>query len=198
MREVLRRTDWLNEMHGVLAIAVALTGIAGAVRTVAILAGQPLDVNVSSEGVLRSEALTDMPSGVAIDSELRLQVDQPTGIQRGWELLAPLPSFLPMTLALVLLWRLVGQARRGDPFTGDMVSRFRTLGLLLVVGGPAVWLLESIGRFALSATVSSGVPYGSIDFAVPTAWLLGGFGMFAIGEILRRGQALRTELDGVV
>ncbi|WP_433832926.1 DUF2975 domain-containing protein [Actinoplanes sp. CA-015351] len=193
MRASLRRPDWLDELHGLLAIATTLTGIGCAVTTVGILAGQAVDVEASGEGVALG-----LPAGTAVDSGLRLHLDQPTGVQRAWELLATLPSVLLLTVALVLLWRLVGRARRGDPFTGNIVSRFRVLGLLLVVGGPVVWVLQFIGEFALSATVASLGTYAPLSFAVPGAWLLGGFLMFAFGEIVRRGQVLRAELDEVV
>ncbi|MBB2948771.1 hypothetical protein FB565_008557 [Actinoplanes lutulentus] len=193
MRASLRRPDWLDELHGLLAIAVALTGIGSVVTTVGILAGQAVDVEVSSAG-----ALINLPAGTTVDSGLHLHVEEPTGAQRAWELLATLPSVLLLTLALVLLWRLVGRARRGDPFTGGIVSRFRVLGLVLVVGGPAVWAIEFVGNFALSATVAPDGTYAPLSFAVPGAWLLSGFVMFAFGEIVRRGQVLRAELDEVV
>ncbi|GAA4967386.1 hypothetical protein GCM10025331_70180 [Actinoplanes utahensis] len=194
----MRRPDWLDELHGLLAIGLALTGIAGAVTTARILLGRPFDVEVSSKGFLRSDALLNVPPGVSINSELRLQVEQPTGAQRGWELLTTLPNLLLLLLVLFLLWRLVGRARHGDPFTGNIVSRFRALGLLSVIGGPTVWVLESVGGFALSLTLRPIETYALLDFAIPGTWLLWGFGMFAIGEIVRRGQSLRAELDGVV
>lgn len=197
-RDFLRRPDWLDELHGLLRFLVILTGIAGVVRTAAMLTRQPLDVEVDSAGMLRPDALVNAPPGVSISSDLRLHVADPTGVQVAWEMLSTLPSHALVTVALVLLWRLVGRARDGDPFTGGMVGGFRALGIVLVVGGPLVWVVEFIGRFALSATLPTGGPYAPLDFAVPAAWLLCGFGMFAVGEIIRRGRALRAELDGVV
>lgn len=198
MRASLRRPDWLDELHGLLTVGVALTGIGGAVTTVGILTGRPLDVEVSSKGLLRSDVVLDLPPGTSINSGLRLQVERPTGAQRGWELLATLPNLLLLLLVLFLLWRLIGRARHGDPFTGNIVSRFRALGLLSVIGGPTVWVLESVGGFALSLTLKPIETYALLDFAIPGTWLLWGFGMFAIAEIVRRGRSLRAELDGVV
>ncbi|WP_250008939.1 DUF2975 domain-containing protein [Actinoplanes sp. M2I2] len=198
MRTSLRRPDWLNELHGLLTIGVVLTGIAGAVTTIGIVAGRPFDVEVSSKGLLPSDALLNVPPGVSIDGGLRLQVEEPTGAQRGWELLATLPGLLLLLLVLFLLWRLVGRARHDDPFTGNIVSRFRALGLLSVIGGPTVWVLESVGEFALGLTLKPMETSALLDFAIPGTWVLWGFGMFAIGEIVRRGRSLRADLDGVV
>ena len=166
--------------------------------TVGILAGRPFDVEVSSKGLLGSDALLNLPPGTSVDSGLRLEVEHPTGAQRVWELLATLPDLLLLFSVLFLLWRLVGRARHDDPFTGNIVSRFRALGLLSVIGGPTVWVLESVGAFALSLTLKPMETYALLDFAIPGTWLLWGFGMFAIAEIVRRGRSLRAELDGVV
>lgn len=194
----LRRPDWLDELHRLLLAATLLAGVGGVLRAGALLAGRPLEADVDTAGVLRPEALIDAPPGVSVSSPLRLQLDHPTGVQYLWEALATLPSHALLVLALALLWRLTGRARRGDPFTADTVGRFRALGLVLAIGGPVTWVVESVSRFAFSATLPVGGPYAPLDFAIPLAWGLCGFGMLAIGEIIRRGQALRAELDGVV
>ncbi|WP_317794022.1 DUF2975 domain-containing protein [Actinoplanes sichuanensis] len=194
----MRRPDWLDELHGLLTMGVVLTGIGGAVTTIGILMGRPFDVQVSGASLLSADVPLNLPPGTSIDSAVSLQVDHPTGAQRAWELLATLPAILLLLLVLFLLWRLVGRARHDDPFTGGIVTRFRALGLLSVIGGPVVWAIQSAAGFALSTTLKPLDAYTLLDFAVPGSWLLFGFGMFAIAEIVRRGRSLRAELDEVV
>ncbi|GAA2645477.1 DUF2975 domain-containing protein [Paractinoplanes durhamensis] len=194
MLESLRRPDWLDELRRLLGIAVVLSGIGTAVSTVAVLAGRPVEVTVAGSAL----ALPALPAGVSAADGIPLRLDDPTAAQRGWELLSTLPGYALLTLALVLLWRLTGQARRGDPFTVDVARRLRRLGLLLVAAGPIVWVTEFLGDFALSAGADTGGVYATLDLTAPAAWALAGFGALAVGEIVRRGQAMRVELDGVV
>jgi hypothetical protein len=193
-REALRRPDWLAELHGLLLLAVVASGIGVVAGLVATVSGQPLEVEVAADGAVWPHA----PAGVSVATALQLEVRYPSAAQLAWAILAELPRHLLILTALVLLWRLVGRARRADPFRSGLAVRFRGLGLLLAVGGPVVWALECVARFALSDTVGVGGAYLDLDFSAPVTWLLCGVGAFATGEIVRRGQAMRTELDGVV
>ncbi|GIE90076.1 DUF2975 domain-containing protein [Actinoplanes regularis] len=194
----LRRPDWLDELHSLLLFAVTGTGLAVVGGVIATLSGRALEVDVASDGALRPDALVGAPPGVSLGNVLHLRVEDPDGAQLTWAILTTLPRQLLILAALVLLWRSVGRARREDPFGPGMAGGFRRLGLLLVVGGPVVWVVEFVARFALSGTAGVGGTYASMDFLVPFAWLFCGFGAFAIGEVLRRGRMLRAELDGVV
>ncbi len=110
-----------------------------------------------------------------------------------------MPTYLLATAMLVLLYRLVGAARRGDPlFSARTVGRLRTVGWLLLVGGPAASVLEFLARFALSGTAGSGGYHAELDPARAAIWMVTGFGMLAVGEIVRRGQVMRAELDEVI
>jgi hypothetical protein len=200
VHESLRRTDWLHELQGLLFVAVVVSGIVGIATAIATLAGQPFNIDVPSGDVLRPDAVVNTHPGATIDAQasISLRVEHPTGVQLGWATVAALPGYALTTTMLVLLWRLVALARRDDPFTAGTVSRLRALGWLLVVGGPAAWAAEFIARFALSETVTTGGPRATLDLGAPAVWFLAGFGMLAIGEVVRRGQALRAELDQVV
>jgi Protein of unknown function (DUF2975) len=184
----LRRADWLAELHALAGLAVLALTVGGLAHAAAVLGGSPIEVDAGGG---------DRPvPGLPADARVQLTLAHPTTGQRGWELLAGLPSLALVVVALVLLRRLVGRARRDDPFTATTVRGFRTLGGVLIVGGPVVWVTGVLARFALSATAGPGA--ASFDFTVPLAWLLGGFVMLAVGEIVARGRALRAELDTVV
>jgi hypothetical protein len=132
------------------------------------------------------------------NTNVYLTIEHPTGAQLALATVATLPTYTLTTAMLVMLWRLVGAARRTDPFTWATVRRLRALGWLLIIGGPVAWLVELGARFSLSGTVSSRGPQAILDLFGPGVWFLVGLGMPAIGEVVRSGQALRTELDGVV
>ena len=198
--ESLRRPDWLRELHGLLLVGVVVSGVIGVVSVIATLTGQPFDVEVPSGDVLRPDSLVNARAGVVLDADasVYLQVAHPTGGQLGLATVAAFPSYALTTAMLVLLWRLVGAARHTDPFTVATARRLRTLGWLLLVGGPAAWLVRFMAQFALSDTVTTVGPRATLDLGTPAVWFLAGFGILAIGEVVRRGQALRAELDEVV
>lgn len=200
VRESLRRTDWLRELHGLLLVAVVVSGVVGIASAIATLTGQLFDIAVPGGDILRPDALVNPRPGATIDADasIYLRVEHPTGVQRGLATVATLPGYALTTAMLVLLWRLAAKARRDDPFTGGVVSRLRVLGWLLVVGGPAASAVEFIARFALSDTVTTSGPRATLDLGAPAVWFLAGVGMLAIGEVVRRGQTLRAELDEVV
>ncbi|MET7397269.1 DUF2975 domain-containing protein [Dactylosporangium sp. NPDC005572] len=194
------RADWLRELHVLLLLAVGLSVAVGLASGIATLTGQPFDVGVASGDVLRADALTGARPGVAVDPDasVYLRVEHPTVAQSALATMATLPGYALTTTMLVLLWRLVARARHDDPFTAGTVRRLRVLGWLLVVGGPVSAMVELAGRFALAGTVKTGGPDASLDLGSTAVWFLAGFGMLAIAEVVRRGQALRAELDGVV
>jgi hypothetical protein len=200
MRTVLRRPDWLRELDGVLLAGVVISAFLGAASLLATLTGQPVEVEAASGGVLSPDALMNARAGTVIapEASVSLRIVDPSGTQLGLAALAAFPSYALTTAMLVLLWRLVGAARRTDPFTMVTARRLRTLGGVLLVGGPVVCVVEFLARFALTDTVSTVGPSTSFDPGVLAVWALAGFGFLAIGEIVRRGQALRAELDEVV
>ncbi|GAA4607048.1 hypothetical protein BJY16_006128 [Actinoplanes octamycinicus] len=192
--KLLRRPDWLDELHGLLLVGLVVTGLATVVGVVAILSGQPVPAEVTIDGAITATP----PAGISLGSSIAVDILHPSAAQTGWALVAMLPRQLLILAALTMLWRLVGRARRTDPFGPGMAAGFHRLGLLLVLGGPVVWILDFVARNRLSDSVGAGGTYAVLDFVVPLAWGFGGFAAFAIGEILRRGRALRVELDGVV
>ncbi len=200
IRDSVRRADWLRELHALLVVAAIGSALVSAAVAIAALTGQPFDIHVPMGDVLRPDAMIDAHTGAAIhpDAMIYLPVEHPTLSQRVLVAVAALPIYALTTIMLVMLWRLVGEARRTDPFAGVMARRLRLLGWLLVIGGPVAWATEFAARFALSATVSTGGANATLNLGTPAIWGLVGFGLLAISEVVRRGQAMRAELDEVV
>lgn len=196
--ESLRRPDWLDELRVLLLLATLATGLGAAAAVVATLTGRSLHVEVAGQAALSPGALVGAPPGVGLADALTLEVATPTTAQLGWSLLSALPSFALLTATLALLWRAVARACREDPFRSGLAGRLHSIGFLLIGGGLLAWVVESLARFALSGTVGVGGMYMALDFTVAAVWVFSGMAMFAVGEIVRRGQAMRTELDQVV
>jgi hypothetical protein len=194
------RTDWLREVEGLLLAAVVISGLVGVVGAIATLVGQPIEVGVPSGDILKSDALLNVNAGVRIDQDsyLPLTIGEPSGGQLALSLLTQLPTYALTTTVLVLFWRTVRTARRTDPFTGAIVGRIRLLGALLVLGAPTAYGIQLAAEFMLSGTVSTGAFGAGLDATAPMIWIIAGFGLLAVGEIVQRGQVIRAELDGVV
>jgi len=191
--------SWLRELQVLLLVAVVATVAIGAASTIAILTGEPFPIGVPGAEVLRLNSVGTIPGAVVDpDSTIYVLVEDPTEDQVALALIAALPGYALTTTMLVLLWRLVAKARRTDTFTGATVRRLRTLGWLLIVGGPVAWLVEFAARFALSDTVATQGAGATLDLGTLGVWLLVGVGMLAISEVVHRGQTLQSELDEVV
>jgi hypothetical protein len=100
------------------------------------------------------------------------------------------------------LWLLRGIARsvrEGDPFNAANVRRLRGIGFLLVLGVPAVELLDYSLRLQLFNSLPPSL--GNISTAgwsVPGNELLAGLGVFILAEVFAHGVRLREDVEGTV
>ena len=110
-------------------------------------------------------------------------------------------SLGPLALVLAGLWMLRGFLRAvldGDPFGPANVRRLRAIGFILVVGAPAVALLNYTLRQALYNDVAAAGSLASEGFAVPGTALLGGLGAFVLAEVFAYGLRLREDVEGTI
>jgi hypothetical protein len=101
---------------------------------------------------------------------------------------------------LILARRVVATAIHSDPFTPDMVRRLRVLGLAVLIGGALSEAAEYVCAQVLLRMV---VPKQALFSAEPDVritlwWLLPAFILLAVAEVVRRGVAMRAELDTVI
>jgi hypothetical protein len=112
-----------------------------------------------------------------------------------------LVASLPM---LVYAYHVTDEALRNDPFTLEMVSKLRKLGLLILVGGLVCEAAAFGGRRALLNDVLGdqlALREGSYmdPSGYPTFWWLApGLLVLAFSELVRRGCYLQAELDQVI
>lgn len=194
MRERLRRADWLGELNVVLMIGIALAGVS----TARLMLSDTVYVDVPASHAIGEATTPRLRAGAAVGSDnwLQVRIDDPTIGQVALGALRRVPELLLALLVLVLLRRIVSAARHGRAFTPPVSRLLSILGGVVVIGGLVVTILRGIADYALTDQVSTVGPAASLDLNL--AWLLTGFGFLAIGEVVRRGTAMRAELDEVI
>ncbi len=196
LSSAFRRADWLAEIQQVLSIAFVLViaaGFVGAATTVGGAVELPLPARAAlGAGATASSGLPLSPS-----ADVTIRLEHPTPGQVVLSLLSHAPAWLLTCLMLGLLWWLVRQARRAELFADRLARRLRQLGWLVALGGPVATLLEFVATFTLAGTLPGVTPQATLDLGPFGSWLLIGFAILAISEVVRRGHVLRTELDGV-
>jgi hypothetical protein len=194
MLTALRRRDFLADLDvlvgliGIALIGLAIVDLVGLFSRVAVCA----DV----AGVSATTTLPGLRTGATTDSAVSVCAQEPTWSQALLGGLVSLPPLLCAAVAAILLWRVVRQARRGDPIIPVTVRRLRWLAGWLFVGGLAASLLASLGADLLVRTM---VDSGHSSHDPPGwAWVFAAVGIAAVSEIVHRGVSMRAELDGVI
>lgn len=197
----LSKPDWLGELQG-LTVLVGAVAVVGSVAQLAVTAfgdaGVPVDLPARSlDGVAGAHPEAGGVT-VATDGTVEAVVSDPSVRQVLLSTLTWLPTVVLVVAVLALLVRILRDARSGDPFTARTVRRLRVLAAVALAGGVVVAVVESLCATALVATVlpSAGGTYWSLT--LPVGWVFAGFAFLALGELVRRGLALREDLDGVV
>lgn len=189
----LGRADWLGEIQAVLVGGLAAVGVVGFLGIRHLLFGDTVDAHVSAHAV----GLDGDHSGVILGpyDDVAVQVPHPSATQRFWATLDGAPTYVVVVVLLLLLLRLVRDAQRDDPFRPEVVRALWVIAAVTLCGGVLAWAAELFARYALTASVTPAV---GLTMTIPYAWILAGFGFLAVGEVVRRGVRLRTELDEVI
>jgi hypothetical protein len=179
-------------------VAVASVGVGLARHGDSILYGQTLRVPLE----LSPDEVRGLPSDVRLRGwpAVNVEVHDPTSRQM---VLRSATDFGPLVLFIAGLWLLQGFMRsvvEGDPFGAPNVQRLRGIGFLLVIGAPAVELLNYSLRLSLFNDLP---PHPSTDigvagFSLPAAALIGGLGAFILAEVFAHGVRLREDVEGTV
>jgi Protein of unknown function (DUF2975) len=195
----LTHTDWLRELHGLLVVGMALS-VVGLIAVVAMAILGPLSASVPADHTVTTSALHGLTGGARLDQHgtIGVAIADPTPYQVILGALAVVPTGIVVLMMLAALYRVVRDARRGDPFTEATVRRLRRLSAVVIIGGPLAWTVEFCAQFALTGTLTQAGAGATMTFTKPLTWLLVGFGYLAVAEIINRGRSMRTELDQVI
>lgn len=191
----------LTLLHDLVQVITISTG-----RVLFALGGSDGRLPLSSLPQLLQADLREGTQGTLADAALSLR------------LLAAVPSLvhaLTITAAAVLLIGILHRVSLGRPFTGEVLSRWRWLTIVLLAGGVLQALADTGANLYLSTRLGFfgagfdaeaqaaflGGDYAGIGTNVPQ-WpipiLLAGVVALALGAAFRAGARLEEEVDGVV
>jgi hypothetical protein len=125
-------------------------------------------------------------------------VDDPSVWQVFAAALVFLPTFLVILALFAMLLGVMRRARKGGPFDERVVWRLRLIAVVATVAGVVAHLVELFVQLALTSTVTDRSVSATVPMQSLFGWLLVGIALFAIAEVVKRGLALRTELDTVI
>lgn len=136
---------------------------------------------------------------VAFGGAVRWEIAQAGAGLRLIALLPGLVDLIAVAAAAILLWRLLDQLRRDEPFSALAVRVTRGLAI-----GAAGWLvLKPLSHAAAEVWITGPLRTDGFEyvFGVQPGWLIMLAGVGALGvvsEILRRGAKLRADVAGLV
>ncbi|MFK3979439.1 DUF2975 domain-containing protein [Micromonospora sp. NPDC050397] len=196
----IRHPDWLAELQGLVALALTVQAGAVVFHIVTFASGGPVVAQVPVEAVTGvAGASGGLRAGAVVDGEVDVLVADPTPGQAAMYLLTTLPTLTLVAAVLALLWAALRRARRADPFTDGTVRRLRLIGWVAIVGGILTQAAQTVASLGLTARVTTdGGWSATLNLTRIVLFLLVGFGFLAIAEILKRGSAMRTELETVI
>jgi hypothetical protein len=155
--------------------------------------------SLAVDATVAPDQLGSLRRGITVheDARIHAEVVDPTSAQL---LLATGTQIGPLALLIAALWLLRDLARsvrEGQPFGVANVRRLRTLGFLLVVGAPAVEIINWTLRLALGNTdpLSN---LSTVGLSVPAAPLIAGLGAFVLAEVFARGVRLREDVEATI
>lgn len=179
-------------LEGVLWALPALALLSVVVDVLRVLRGRPLEAHGSLPDDLAPT--TDLVSGPLTGTVV---VQDPTATQVAWHLV---PSVLLLVLAVVvarLLLAVARSLRTADPFTSANAGRLRVLGIVLVVGGTFVPIVQGIAfEGVLDPLLAGGPRSWTLDLSLLPS--LSGILVFFLAEVFARGARLREDVEGLV
>jgi hypothetical protein len=133
--------------------------------------------------------------GVSQDGLMQVWIKQPTVGQSLLGVARTVPTVAVVMAMLTALSQVVRGARRADPFSVRNVHLLRILGFTVLLGGLLAEIGELLANLALIAPLLDGNQSGEVTIGW---WWLVGLAFLAIAEVMRKGLAMRAELDTVI
>jgi Protein of unknown function (DUF2975) len=197
----LDKRDWLAEMQGLVGVVLGVLVVTALLGVVDLVAGGGVVARVPVDAVTGlTDASGGLRPGVRVDDagSVDVVVAEPTAGQLVASALTGLPTHLVAIAVFALLFVALRRARREDPFLPATVRRLRIAALVAIVAGPLAFVVETIATMDLTSRVTDGTIAAAAELGTVGLWLLAGFGLLAVAEIVNRGRALRAELDTVI
>jgi hypothetical protein len=196
---VVSSTFWLRFIRVALGVIVVLDVVA---LVIALINPVQTFGTVQSGGIFSGDPyLHRMHQELGVSDVFVVPVTTATTTQRVLFAVSHGVAFcLAVIPILIMARRLIAGVLADDPFTLRVVRRLRVLGAVVLAGGAVSELTEYVtARVLLDSAVSAGLrTEAHPDFHLTLWWLTPGLMLLAFAEVVRRGQALRDELDTVI
>ena len=104
-----------------------------------------------------------------------------------------------LTWFLLLLWRIRGTVRSGDPFVPENARRLAAMGWVALAGNVLGWLMGALGEHIVALAAAAGQPVVTgqgVDFGAGGLLLV--LTLFILARVFRHGAAMREDLEGTV
>jgi DUF2975 family protein len=141
-----------------------------------------------------------LAAGAAVDPNgtVDVLIDHPSARQVVAAALVSMPTFLVILALFAMLLGVVHRACNGGPFDAHVVRRLRLIGVVALVAGVVARLVELFAQLDLTSTVTDRSTSATLPLQSLFGWVLVGIALFAIAEVVKRGLAMRAELDTVI
>jgi Protein of unknown function (DUF2975) len=195
------RTNWLGRTRGAAVfIQWASLSLAVAVVVIGIAPKSPVLLDVSVARLANFDRIGGVASNVRIDQagRLALRLIDASFSVRMLNLGTTVPGLVLIAEIARRMAKLLRRAERNDPFTDETSRELSRVAIVAAVGGIAVWAIASVVRWQLSSYVLTSGRDASLLEGSPVGWLGTGLIIAAFGQVVRRGVAMRTELDAVI
>lgn len=195
------RPDWLAEVQGMLTAVLVLAPLLMIWNQGQGLGNRHIGPDVPAsyvDGVVGATGGLRAGAEITGGSQVEVLIVDPTVGQVVAWLFTWLPSFALFMTVVVMLRRLVRDARRGDPFTLTTVRRLRILAVVTLAGGAVASLLEFAAGLTVAWLALDGGIFAEPYSFVGTAAVLVGVAFLVIAEVVKRGCAMREELETVI
>ena len=143
----------------------------------------------------------ELPARVSVGAWLdgEATIEDPTTAEA---VLGAIVAIGQLPIAVAVLWLLRGllaATRRGDPFETASVRRLRLMGGVLVLGGLAVEMVDTLARQELWERLPpSEGELGVAGFALPVEVLFAGLLAYVLAEVFARGVVLREDVEATI
>jgi hypothetical protein len=195
-----RLATWLRWLRATATfVFIAALCLAVALLVIAFIPGSPVTQELPATALSPLAPGRAVAAGVSVDPSgwVPFAIKDATLPQRVLYLLTMLPGLVLIAEIARRMAGLLRGAEATDPFTANTARALVAVGKLTALAGLAVWLVSQLAQGVLSWTMlttqQTFKPHES-----PLGWIAVGLIFVAIGTILNRGVAMRTELDTVI
>jgi hypothetical protein len=202
-----RKRDWAREAEQVFWLGAAIAAGWAALQLVWCFTGA-LPIQVPAPVLRITAAAGTIPAGAQlspVDDQVTVLLADPTLGQRLLAVLAAVPQPLVLAAVLALLARWARSVRLGATFTAATAARLTRIGQFAASAGAGAFICHvgfagTLSWAARPPDVVAGPTLVSLIASSGPAlwWPAIGACLGLVGEVVRRGVALRDELDGVI